>query len=79
MTYEQLKERFIGKSFAGYGHFKVSFNYRSRDISCTTADTMAIDRLNDENEGRVNEGFYTTKKQALQSLYNECKRANGYN
>lgn len=73
MTTQQLKNR-ISTQFSGYGHFKVTINYRNKTYTCITTNTMAIDKIGDEQ--RTPKEFYTTEKEALLSLYNECKRAN---
>ena len=75
MTTQELNSK-ISFRFSGYGHFKVTIEYRGQEYTCTTTNTMAIDRINDDNDGRSYEGFYSTKKQALLSLWEECKRAN---
>ena len=59
---------------AGHGHFKITISFRGKEYKCTTTNTMAIDRK-DEEERTLN-GYYTTQKAALQSLYNECKLKN---
>jgi len=73
MTTQELKSK-VSTSFAGYGHFKVTIDYRGKQYTCTTTNTMAIDKIGDDTITR--DGFYTTEKQALQSLYDECKRTN---
>ena len=76
MTTEQLKERYLGSSFKGRGHFKVGFTFRGKEYFTTTTNTMAIDRIDDEMPTRTNKDYYVTQKQALTDLYNEVKRAN---
>lgn len=76
MTTNQLKNR-IRTYFAGHGHFKLTIEYRGKIYSCTTTNTMAIDRIGDEK--RTPKDFFTTEKEALLALWNECKRANDLN
>ena len=75
MTYKQLKARYNGSTFTGYGHFRISFTIRGKEYTCTTTNTLAIDRVNDDDDNRQYGKFYETKKQALQALYNEVKQA----
>jgi hypothetical protein len=69
-------ERKISFFFSGYGHNKVTIIYRGKEYKCTSSNTQATDRIKDDNEGINKDCYYTTKKQAYLSLYNECKRAN---
>jgi hypothetical protein len=73
MNTEQLKNR-ISTRFKGYGHFEVTIQYRGKEYSSTTTNTMAIDRIGES--ARTPKEFYKTEKDALLSLYNECKRVN---
>ena len=76
MTTKQLEERYLGYTFLGRGHYKVGFNIRGIDRYCTTTNTMAIDRLDDNLPERDYGRYYVTQKQALQALYDEVKRKN---
>jgi hypothetical protein len=69
-------ERKISFFFSGYGHNKVTIIYRGKEYKCTSSNTQATDRIKDDNEGINRDSYYTTKKQAYLSLYNEVKRAN---
>ena len=73
MTTTQLKNR-INTQFAGKGHFKVTIDFRGKEYSCTTTDTMAIDMIGDDTIDKKR--FYVSEKQALTALWNECKRKN---
>jgi hypothetical protein len=75
MNTEQLKQR-LSFGFAGYGHHNVCILYRGKEYICKSSNTQATDRIKDDNEGINNDSYYKTKRQALMSLYNECKRAN---
>jgi hypothetical protein len=73
MTTAQLSQRIIADRTSSYGHYKVTIQYRGKEYSCISTDSMAYDRYNDEYaKGR---GIYT-QKDALQSLWSECKRKN---
>lgn len=73
MKTQELKNK-ITTSFSGYGHFKVTIEYRGKKYNCITTNTMAIDKIGEEK--REYKLFYFTEKQALTALYNECKRKN---
>jgi hypothetical protein len=75
MTHKQLKERYLGSSFAGYGHFKVGFTIYGKPCYTVTTNTMALDRLDDDMPQRTM-SYYVTQRQALQSLYNEVRACN---
>lgn len=73
MTTLDLRNK-ITVSFKSYGHYKVTIEYRNKEYSCVTTNTMAVDRMDDDY---INHGmFYVSPKQALIALYNECKRKN---
>jgi len=76
MTTQELKNR-ITTIFSGYGHQKVTIEFRNKTYSCITTNTIATDRIGDE-EIRPN-AFYVTEKQALLALWDECKRKNNLN
>lgn len=61
---------------SGYGHFRVYTMYRGKEISATTTNTSAIDRINcdDVSERAVRNGY--TMKQAHEVLYREIRRSN---
>lgn len=74
-TLNQL-ERQVAFFSAGYGHNKISIIYRRKEYRCTSSNTIATDRIKDDNEGIDNDKYYKTKKQAYLSLYNEVKAVN---
>jgi hypothetical protein len=65
MTTQQLSTR-IDLRLTSYGHYRVTIQYRGKQYSCTTTNTMAVDRINSDEPD----------KSALLSLWNECKSAN---
>lgn len=76
MTTRELRDR-ITIQKTGYGHWKVTIEYRGRRYSCTTTNSLAVDDTQlEEWERRKNTCGYSTCKQAYQALYDECKRAN---
>jgi hypothetical protein len=74
-TLNQLQKN-VSFFFSGYGHNKVSIIYRGKEYKCTSTNTRATDRIKDDNEGLDRNSYYTTKKEAYLSLYNEVKAAN---
>jgi hypothetical protein len=72
MTTAELFNRIDVRTTTSYGHYKVTIQFRGKQYSCTTTDSMACDRYNDEDAKR---GFYT-QRDALKSLWRECKRKN---
>ena len=76
MTTQELKERYLGSSFKGRGHFRVGFTFRGKEYFAITTNTMAIDRIDDEMPERTNGAYYVTQKQALGALYGEVLRVN---
>ena len=74
MTTQQLKSK-ISTKFQSHGHFSVIIEHKGHFYGCTTTNTMAIDKIGEER--REPKQFYVTEKQALLSLWNECKNKNG--
>lgn len=75
MTTKQLINK-LSFAFSSYGCYYVGIIYRGKPYRCTSTNTQALDRINDDNDGINNDAYYKTKKQAFMSLYNECKQAN---
>lgn len=75
MTTTQLQKK-VSFGFSGYGHNTVTITFRGKEYKCTSTNTSATDRIMDDNDGINHDTYYTTKKQALISLYKECKQAN---
>lgn len=61
----------------GSGHYIVTIEYKGKQYSCLSNNSLAYDRIHNfmlyKNRERV---FEYTFKQALQSVYDECKRKN---
>ena len=73
MTTAQLSQRIDARTTTSYGHYKVTIQYRGKQYSCISTDSMAYDRYMDEDaKGR---GIYS-QLDALKSFWNECKRKN---
>ena len=76
MTTAQLAQRIDVVSTTSYGHFKVTIEYRNKKYSCITNNAPAVDRHDDDDaKGRHYKGIYT-QKDALETLWSECKRKN---
>lgn len=70
MTNKELQDKMvIGTCLRG--QFTVTIKFRGNTYSCKSNDTLAYDCIRDDELV-----FYTSKKQALLALWNECKRAN---
>lgn len=76
MTLQELKERVKVERAGGYGSYKVTITYRGKSYWCHSNNSLAWDRLDDDNysDNEVN-GFYTNKGAYL-AFYDECKRKN---
>jgi hypothetical protein len=78
MNTNQLTRK-VSFSFLGYGHKRIVITFRGKEYHCISTNTDATDRISDDNDGINKNAYYTTKKQAYEALYNECKRANNLN
>lgn len=77
MKLDELWYKYQGKRITGSGEYKITFTYKGKEISCRTNNTLAIDRLSVQDILLPRKIEFTyTEKQALQSLYDECKRKN---
>lgn len=77
MTLDKLWQAYQGRAISGYGQYSIQFKYRGRIIQCYTNNTLAIDRLNMLSQLPPRyEAYCYTERQALQALYDECKRKN---
>ena len=69
MTTEQLLER-VSVRLAGSGAYQVRISYYGREYCCRSNNSMAWDAI------RYGDKSYYTRRQALQALYDECRRKN---
>lgn len=76
MTLQELKQRVRVERDRGYCSYIVKIDYRGKEYKCHSNNSLAWDRLDDDNyrDNEVN-GFYTNKG-AYQAFYDECKRKN---
>ena len=75
MTTAQLSQRIDVVCITSY-HFKVTIVHRNKKYVCITNNAAAIDRHHDDDaKGPHFKGIYT-QKDALRSLWSECKRKN---
>lgn len=70
MTTSELSQRIIADRTSSYGHYKVTIQYRGKQYSCISTNSMAYDRYNDDDSQTG------VQRDALKSLWNECKRKN---
>jgi hypothetical protein len=76
MTVSELSQRINVVSTTSYGHFRVTIEYRNKKYSCITNNAPAVDRHDDDDaKGPHFKGIYT-QKDALETLWSECKRKN---
>ena len=73
MTTAELSSRIDASRTSSYGHYKVTIQFRGKEYSCISSDSMAYDRYLDDDE--ATRGHYT-QRDALTSFWNECKRKN---
>jgi hypothetical protein len=71
MTTQELINRIDVRNTTSYGHYRVTIQYRGKEYNCTTTDSLAVDKHDNEDAS----GFYT-QKSALMTLWRECKRKN---
>lgn len=73
MTTQQLKEKVFTR-FVNSGHYEVMIKYKNKNYFCITTNMKAIDEIDEEEI--TPKKYYTTQKQALLALWNECKYIN---
>lgn len=76
MTLQELRQRVRVTRGSGYCCYVVTITWRGKEYTCHSNNSLAWDRLDDDNY-RDNEvsGFYTNKG-AYEAFYEECKRKN---
>lgn len=77
MTLKELKEKVRVERAKGYCSYLVTIKYRGKEYTCHSNNSLAWDRLNDDNfrDNHAN-GFYTNK-QAYMAFWIECMSKNG--
>lgn len=76
MTLEQLQEKVDVVRGFGYNCYVVTITYRGKKYTCQSNNSLAWDRLNDDNySDNVTIGGYTNKG-AYEAFYEECKLKN---
>lgn len=70
MTLEQLTSKFVCIRYCGNGQYEIVARYRNRLLPCISTNKYAY------NAWMCGDNSYYTVKQALQALYDECKRQN---
>ena len=75
MTLAEVKQKTSVK-WIGTSQYEVIIAYRGREYKCKSNNSLAWDRLDDENyPDNYPVGFYTNKGAWL-AFYNECKMKN---
>lgn len=76
MKTTELEKRVSVETCCG-GSFKVRIQYRGKEYKCTSNNTTAYDRMKEGDYiSLYRRTFFYTFREALQALYDECKRAN---
>jgi len=70
MKTAELSKRITAERTSSYGHYKVTIQYRGKQYTCLSTDSMAYDRYNDEDSQRG------VQRDSLKSFWNETKRKN---
>jgi hypothetical protein len=71
----ERNERNLTITKTGYGHWKISCDYRGKRISTVTTNSMAVDNFNSEFGEKDGRGF-NRRKEGYQDLINEIIRNN---
>lgn len=76
MTLQELKEKVNVRRANGYCSYEVTITYRGKEYHCHSNNSLAWDRLDDDNytDTYIMGGY--TNKQAWKAFYDECKRKN---
>lgn len=73
---EELKKVTAVSKGVGYNEYVVGISYRGKNYVCISHNSLAFDRLDDEElSDNKSKGGYTNR-QAWQAFYDECKRHN---
>lgn len=78
MTLKELKNKVDVTLGNGYNTYRVTINYRGKEYTCSSHNSVAYDLLTTYWRGdytRCKDDWYTPKK-AYQSFYDECKDEN---
>lgn len=73
MTLKEFKDKVDIRYVCGF--YEVTINYRGKQYSCTTNDSMAFDAISAWKRDDIPAWGYTPK-QAYEVLWNECKSKN---
>lgn len=76
MTLKELKERTNVRHGKGYCLYEVEINYHGTTYKCTSNNSSAWDRLDDDNFADNYTMYGYTNKGAWKAFYDECKRKN---
>ena len=77
MTLNELKHRVAVRHASGYCQYDVEITYRGKQYKCKSNNSLAWDRLDDDNYADNHSVCGYTNKEAWKAFYNECKRKNG--
>ena len=80
MTLKELENKVRISRASGHGQYRITIEYRGREYSCLSNNTLAYDSLPHScSAGGCwdDTNLPMTSKQALQCFWDECKRENG--
>lgn len=77
MTLNELKNRTSVRHANGYCQYEVEITYRGKRYKCKSNNSLAWDRLDDDNYADNYSKCGYTNKEAWKAFYDECKRQNG--
>lgn len=73
MTEKELNEKVHVQWVSRYGCYKIEIMYHGQAYESLSHNTMAVDAT----RYKGGTGYYRTRKQALQALYDEVKQTHG--
>lgn len=76
ITQAENNDRNLTIKMTGYGHWRVSMDYRGKTISTVTTNSSAIDDFNSEFGDKMD--GCNRRKAGYEALCNEIIRENGY-
>lgn len=76
MALKDLKDRISVRHANGYCQYDVEITYRGKQYKCQSNNSLAWDRLDDDNYADNYPVYGYTNKGAWKAFYNECKRKN---
>lgn len=76
MTLKELKDRTLVRHANGYCQYDVEITYRGKQYTCKSNNSLAWDRLDNDDYADNYTMYGYTNKGAWESFYDECKCKN---